>query len=195
VEVLTTVNSKEIQMRSEAIDLPYEIACANSSAQAHYRQMIRDGQGERFAIMCSLQVATGTKGSDRAFMEGRLNNQQLDDMPVNQAQYIAREARGAGISIEGKYYVGGLADGRGWRDPEAWVSSSDEILKVAKKRRRMVQGSVSYDPGPQAPERKAMSERLIKEYVAKERKTDKKTSAADLRAKVVEKHAYKAKGR
>jgi len=157
--------------------------------------MIRNGQSERFAIMCSLQVAPGTKGSDRAFMEGRLNNQQLDDMPVNQARYISREARGAGISIEGKYYVGGLADGRGWKDPEAWVSSSDEILKVAKKRHRMVQGNVSYDPGPEAPQRKVMSERLIKEYVAKERKTDKKTPLADLRAKVVEKHAYKAKGR
>jgi hypothetical protein len=177
------------------MEVPAEIASSPRSVQDHYRKMIRDGQSERFAVMCALQVAPGTHGCDRAFMEGRMNNQQLDDMPENQAKYIAREARGAGISIEGKYYVGGLADGRGWRDPEAWVSSTDDILKVAKKRRRMVQGNVNYDPGPEAPQRKVMSERLIKEYVARERKTDRKSSDADLRAKVIEKHAYKAKGR
>lgn len=47
--------------------------------------------------MVALQVPPGTKGTDRAFLEGRQNNEQLDAMPKRQANYVAKEARDAGI--------------------------------------------------------------------------------------------------
>lgn len=183
-------------MKTESkIELPIEIASANPAAQAHYRQMIRDGQSERFAIMCSLQVAPGTKGTDRAFMEGRMNNQQLNDMPAYQANYMIRDAKKAGINISGKHYCAGLADKRGWKDPEAWVSSNDDVLRVAKKRQLTVAGSVNYDPPVQPPKRVKLNEKIITREVAKLRRSEPKASVGELRERVIEKHAYKAKGR
>ena len=176
-------------------DLPFSIARASQSVQSHYRKMIADGQSVLFAEMCALQAPPGTKGTDRAFMEGRMNNQQLDDMPVRQAQYVAAEAKSAGINISGKHYVGGLADKRGWRDPEAWVSNNDDVLKVAHKRRLAVSGTVNYDPGVADPKRKLISETIVREEVAKAKKLNPSAKNSDLREQVIAKHAYKAKGR
>jgi len=151
--------------------------------------------GERWAEMCAYQIAPGSSGSDRAFMEGRYNNQQLDDMPARQAKYVAKEAREAGVDISGKYYVGGLADKRGWKDPEAWVSGVDDIKRVAQKRRLAVQGIYNYDPGPAEPKRSVLNERIVQQEVRRLRKANKKKSTGELREKVIEKHALKGKGR
>jgi hypothetical protein len=175
------------------MQIPVEVQRAGREAVESYKRALP--YGEKWAAMVALQVAPGTSGSDRAFMEGRLNNQQLDDMPVRQARYVAAEARQAGIGISGKYYVGGLADKRGWRDPEAWVSSNDEILKVAHKRRLSVAGTVNYDPGAADPQRKLMSESSVREAVRLAKRKNPEAKTKDLRAQVIEKHAYRAKGR
>lgn len=174
-------------------EIPREVRAAGADAVKTYRDAMP--YGERWALMVALQCPPGTKGSDRAFMEGRLNNQQLDAMPVRQAKYVAKEAREQGISISGKYYVGGIADKRGWRDPKAWVGSNDEVLKVAQERHMMVSGSVNYDPGPSAPKRTLISESIVKDEVAKARKLNPGARAGDLREAVIAKHAYHAKGR
>jgi len=175
--------------------IPYEVKRAGDEAIATYQRSMASGATEQFAIMCALQTPPGTRGTDRAFMEGRYNNQQLDGMPARQAKYVAAEAKAAGINISGKYYVGGLADSRGWRDPKAWVSSNDEVLKVAQERRRAVSGSVNYDPGPAPPQRKLISESIVREEVAKATRLNPKAKVGELREKVIEKHAYRAKGR
>jgi hypothetical protein len=173
--------------------IPAEVTQAGKDAVATYEKALP--YGERWAIMCALQVAPGTKGTERAFMEGRNNNEQLDGMPAKQAQYITKEARAAGINISGKYYCGGIADSRGWKDPEAWVSSNDDVLKVAKKRRMMVTGSVNYDPGPSPPKRKLINESIVSDLVARERRKNPSAKVAELREKVIDKHAYKVKNR
>jgi hypothetical protein len=49
-------------------------------------------------------------------------------------------------------YHGGIADSRGHRDPEAWIDSAADIVRVAKKRRLEVRGAVNYTPPePAAP--------------------------------------------
>lgn len=175
------------------MNIPPDVVRAGPAAVATYKRALP--YGERWASMVALQTPPGTSGSDRAFFEGRHNNQQLDDMPARQAKYIAKEAREAGISIAGKYYVGGLADHRGWRDPQAWVSDNDEILKVAKARRRAVAGTVNYDPGPAPPQRKLISEKIVREEVAKAKRANPGAKTKDLREQVIAKHAYRAKGR
>lgn len=177
------------------MDLPLEIACARPEVQAHYRKMIADGQASRFAEMCALRIPPGTKGSDRAFLEGRQNNQQLDTLPKLQAQYMVREAKKAGINISGKYYCAGIADKRGWRDPAAWVTSNDDVLNVAKKRRMSVSGSVNYDPGPMDKKPVVLSESIIKDEMRKELKANPRADKRELREKIIEKRAYKVKGR
>lgn len=173
--------------------IPSEVERAGREAVESYKRALP--YGERWATMVALQTPPGTSGTDRAFMEGRMNNQQLDDMPLRQAKYVAAEAREAGINISGKHYVGGIADGRGWRDPEAWVSNNDDILKVAQKRRLAVSGTVNYDPGPAPPQRKLISEKIVREEVAKERRRNPGAKVGELREKVIEKHSYRLKGR
>lgn len=175
------------------MEIPVEVKRAGADAVATYKRALP--YGEKWASMVAMQVAPGTSGTDRAFMEGRHNNQQLNDMPLNQARYVAAEAKKAGVSISGKYYVGGLADKRGWRDPKAWVSNNDDILKVAQARRLHVSGTVNYDPGPTAPKRKLMSDKIMKEEIAREKRINPSAKTADIRERVIEKHAYRPKGR
>jgi hypothetical protein len=175
------------------MEIPVEVKRAGAEAIAAYKRALP--YGEKWAAMVATQTPPGTSGTDRAFMEGRMNNQQLDDMPVRQAKYVAAEAKSAGINISGKHYVGGLADKRGWRDPEAWVSNNDDVLKVAHKRRLAVSGTVNYDPGVADPKRKLISETIVREEVAKAKKLNPSAKNSDLREQVIAKHAYRAKGR
>ncbi len=175
------------------MEIPADVKRAGADAIAAYKRALP--YGERWAAMVATQTPPGTSGTDRAFMERRMNNQQLDDMPLRQAKYVAAETKKAGINISGKHYVGGIADARAWRDPEAWVSNNDDILKVAHKRRLAVSGTVNYDPGPDAPKRKLISEKIVREEVAKARKLNPSAKTADLREQVISKHAYRVKGR
>lgn len=175
------------------MDIPQAVLNAGKDAIATYKRALP--YGERWAEMCALQIAPGTKGTDRAFLEGRQNNQQLDELPERQAKYMVREAKNAGINISGKYYCAGLADSRGWRDPAAWVTSNDDVLKVARKRRLAVSGSVNYDPGPAPRQVKVLSEGIIKDEMRKELRKNPRANKGELREKIIDKHAYKVKGR
>lgn len=175
------------------MDIPFEVKNAGYEAIQTYKAALQ--YGERWAAMCALQCPPGTKGTDRAFLEGRQNNEQLDDMPRRQAKYVAKEARDAGISISGKYYCAGIADKRGWKDPAAWVTSNDDILRVARQRRLHVTGSVNYDPGEAPPKRVLLSESIIKDEMRKEKKKNPRAKEGELREKIIDKHAYKVKNR
>ena len=172
---------------------PPEVIAAGPRALHLYEKALP--YGERWAAMVALQQPPGTKGTDRAFLEGRQNNEQLDAMPKRQAEYVARDARQAGINISGKYYCAGIADRRGWKDPAAWVTSNDDVLRVARKRRLHVTGSVNYDPGEAPPKRVLLSESIIKDELRKEKRKNPKAKTGELREKIIEKHAYRVKNR
>lgn len=152
-----------------AIALPPDIARASAAVQAHYREMVRDGQTERFAEMAALQQPPGTKGTDRALMEGRLNNAWLSDMPKPLADRMVREARAAGINTSGRFYMGGLADKRAHLDPAAWIDSAADIKRVAQARDLEVHGIVEYTP-PEKPKPKSVdiAPDILKENVRAE---------------------------
>lgn len=172
------------------MDLPFEIASASPEAQAHYRKMIADGQTPRFAEMCALQIAPGVHGTDDSFMQGRKNAEWLDKIPKRQAQWMLREAKKAGISTEGRYYHGGIADSRAHLDPQAWISGKDDLLRVAKKRRLIVQGQVSYDPGDAPPpqRRKSLNPALVREMARKEMAAEPGLTMKAAKQRVVERH-------
>lgn len=170
-------------------DLPYEIVNAPAHVQEHYRKMIADGQSMRFALMCSLQVAPGTKGSDRAFMEGRLSGNWMDSLPKRQAKWMLEEAKKAGINPNGKFYMSGLADKRGHMDPEAWVDSVDDVKRVARKRNLNVQGIVNIEARDEGRKDVALNPRLEKELAKKEMAKNPSMKMGDARQKVREKHA------
>ena len=175
------------------MDIPLEVRYLGPDAVETYEKALP--YGERWALMVATQTPPGTKGTDRAFLEGRQNNEQLDDMPKIQAEYVVREAKQAGINPSGKYYCAGIADKRGWKDPAAWVTSNDDILRVARKRRLHVTGSVNYDPGEAPPKRVLLSESIIRDEMRKEKRQNPKVKDGELRERVIEKHAYKVKNR
>lgn len=176
-------------MKNEPVQIPEEIRRAGSEAVAMYARLLSEGHGEKWAAMCSLQQPPGTKGTDRAVMEGRYAGQWLDQMPRDHAEKITREARAAGISVSGKFYCSGLADERMHCDPEAWIDSAGDIKRVAEKRNLTVHGIVEHrrretPPTPSKP----LSERLIRQFVKEEAKLQPTKSKRELREIVLDKH-------
>lgn len=180
------------------IDLPFDVENANREVQSAYVRMIESGVSPRLAEMLALQQPPCVQGTDSKFMEGRNSGEWLSQMPKRQADYITREAKAAGIDISGKYYHSGIADKRGWTDPEAWISGKDDLLRVAKKRRLSVTGQVNYTPPEQAAEPKRVGlardivSKMAKQEMAKNPKLTQKQAAAIVR----ERHTPRwAKGR
>lgn len=166
---------------ADQIEFPPEIARANKSVQSHYARMIRDGQSEAFALMCSLQQPPGTRGTDRALMEGRMDGSWLNGLPKRQADRMIREAKQAGISTSGKFYMSGLADSRGHCDPRAWVDSTADVMRVAEERNYEVNGVVNRKAREVAPApAKEISDSLLSEAVAEERKKNPTAKREDL---------------
>jgi hypothetical protein len=167
------------------IALPPEIEAAPEGVRRHYERMIRDGQSESFALMCSLQQPPGTKGTDRALMEGRMDGSWLNSLPKRQADRMIREAKQAGISTSGRFYMSGLADARGHCDPSAWVDSTGDVMRVAEERNYEVNGAVNRKARDVAPAKaKDISDSILAENVAAERKKNPKAKHADLVEKV-----------
>lgn len=165
--------------------LPPEIARASVEVRTHYARMIREGQTQAFAMMCALQQPPGTRGTDRALMEGRMDGSWLNGLPKAQADRIIREAAAAGISTSGKFYMSGLADKRGHCDPAAWVDSTSDVKRVAEERNYEVSGAVTHrareTPPPKAKE---ISDSLLSENLAEERRKNPTAKREDLVDKV-----------
>lgn len=171
------------------MELPYEIAAAPKSVQDHFLRMVANGQTEQFALMCALQQPPGTKGTDRAFMEGRLSGNWLDELPKRQANWMVKEAKAAGINPTGKFYLSGIADKRGHLDPEAWVDSVDDIKRVARARNLSVQGMVNIEAKSEARPDVALNPKIARELAKKEIAKSPKLSMAEALEKVRRKHA------
>jgi hypothetical protein len=171
------------------MELPFEIASAPGHVQDHYRKMIADGQSVAFALMCSLQQPPGTRGSDRAFMEGRLSGNWLDDLPKRQANWMVKEAKAAGINPSGKFYLSGIADKRGHLDPEAWVDSVADVKRVAKKRNLSVQGMVNVQSSEVPRKSEILNPKIEQELAKKELSKHPRLSMADAVERVRKRHA------
>lgn len=178
-------------------NVPPEIVDAGQEAISLYVKLRSNGFTERWAEMCALQQPPGVRGTDRALMQHRLNGQWLDEMPKGQADTILRQAKAAGINVEGKFYMSGLADKRAHRDPAAWVDSVADIKKVAAQRNLTVRGIVDCDGIPQPPPKpKRLSKRLTKEMMRFERQRDPSLKAkkdGEVREMVIEKYGRKHK--
>ncbi len=156
-------------------EIPPDVAAAGPDAQEHYLKLLEQGQSPRFAEMVALQQPPGTRGTDRALMQGRLNNEQFSTMHSPLARRMLREARAAGIATGGKFYMGGLADRRGHLDPKAWIDSVSDIKRVAQERDLQVQGIVEYTPPEKPPKKsKDIAPDILREQVRKELKANPK---------------------
>jgi hypothetical protein len=174
------------------MELPYDIERASHEVRVHFIKMIEDGQTPRFAEMCALSSPPGVHGTDDSFMKGRMNGEWLDAIPDKQAKWLLGEAKTAGISTEGRYYHGGIADSRAHLDPEAWISGKDDLLRVAKQRKLHVQGQVNYDPPePSEPPKRtnSMNPKLVRSLAKKEMRAEPGLGLEAASKRVREKHS------
>ena len=175
-------------------DLPWDIQKADSATQAHYRRMVADGVSPRAAEMFALQKPPGLRGTDRTLMQGRYNNEQLDQMPPDHARRMVETAKKAGVNPNGKYYCTGLADKRGPADPEAWVDSVADVQRVAAKRNLTVTGAVEHKGIPMPrPKSKPLSDRLTREMMQVEKHRHPTMKKGELREFVISKYGRKVK--
>lgn len=179
---------------ADTIAVPREIRDAGPSAVDCYARLLSEGRSQRWAEMCALQRPPATRGTDRSFMQGRYNNEQLDRMPEDHARNIVTLAKRAGINVSGKFYAGGLADSRGPADPKAWVDSTADVVRVAQERNLTVSGAAEYR-GQAVPRAKSkpLSEKLTQEMMRRERKNHPGMKSGELREMVVEKYGRKVK--
>lgn len=184
---------------AEQITVPKSVQDRGPHAIQHYMDMLGSGQSERMAEMLACRLPPGTKGTDSAFMQGRNNGEQLDGMDWWSRKQLISQAKAAGVDINGKVYVGSIADGRMGGDPDAWVSGSADVLRACKKKGLNCEGSVNYTAPPPPPSKpKKLSEqaisRLMKQYI--KRDPSEKKDLKKLREKVIDKHtpSWKKKG-
>lgn len=153
----------------------------------------REDQKESFAAMLAARQAPGTKGTDRALLQGWYNNRQFDAMPKVMAEKYLSMAREAGINPHGKVYMPGLADHRKGGDPAAWIScgagATSEVLEVCRRRNLGCTGAVEHrmvETPPEAPVLLAedIVRREMKKEIAKE--PGKKHDLRELREKVID---------
>jgi hypothetical protein len=171
------------------IQLPFDIQRASMEVREHYIRMVNAGQSPRFAEMCALQQPPGTQGTDRAFMQGRLDGNWMDGLPPRMAKKMAREAKAAGINVNGKYYLGGLADKRGHMDPSAWVDSVGDIKRVAKARNLNVSGICNVEGHEVEPVRAALNPKIVNKLAKQAMASDPKLTRQEAVRQVKEKHS------
>lgn len=138
-------------------------------AFAVYLQMREKGGSHRLCLMEACRTVPGVKNSDRNFNDHA--RARMNRMSPKNRERIVREAKRAGVNVQGKFYVGGL--GR-YTDQAAWVSTADDIITVAKQRNLNVTGAVNHQAinFSQPPKRTRLAPTLVREFEQKYLKND-----------------------
>ena len=172
----------------------YRKQCEESNRLEFYEYLIDEGNNPGFAAMLAMQSPSGAKGTERAFLEGQHN--WADSISENAASALHDIAKKAGISTQGKKYIGGL--GRP-NDPMAWISTQDDVRAALKEKGLSSVGGVNYkSPEREFKGRKKLSDDIVNTYVQKELKKNKGLAEEvakspkklnNLKQKIISKHA------
>lgn len=184
------------------LDAIYREECSLYGCLDEYDALIRKGNTPQFASMIAMRAPPGTGGSEQAFWSGKDDKRRshgLADMPRDMAEAMLAKAKRAGIDVQGKWYMGGLADHRGPGDPDAWINDISDIKRVARKRNLTVEGIVNIqgERMPPPPD-KPLSERLIRESIGEmvaENPALATKPIQELREAAIDKHGAPARHR
>jgi hypothetical protein len=172
----------------------YRKQCEQAGRVDFYEHLIIEGNNPGFAAMLAMQRPAGTKGTERAFLEGQQH--WADSMSHDCAEALHRIAKESGISTQGKKYIGGI--GRP-NDPMAWISTQDDVRAALKAKGFSAVGGVNYKaPEQEFKGRKRMGDDVVHRYMSEElqkdpslaesvKKSPKKLQA--LKEKVINKHS------
>ena len=171
----------------------YYKQCDDAGRVDFYEYLINEGNNPGFAAMLAMQKPAGTKGTERAFLEGQQH--WADKISHDAADALHTMAKKAGISTQGKKYIGGIGKPD---DPMAWISTQDDVRYALKEKGLSATGGVNYKAPEQEFEgRKKLADDLVEDYMAKELMTDKSLlekvkkspkALRNLKEKVINKH-------
>lgn len=151
-----------------------------------------EGDEQRIEDILYWQQAPGDGGTDKSFWEGRFNGHDTTDKQKSLDYQLAKKA---GISTAGKLYMSSLADRRGPRDPEAWVSGISDVKAVVKKRNYTCEGIVNHVGVELPPPKKVpLSEHIINRVIKRECEANpslKNKPRQELREMAIAKHGKK----
>lgn len=148
--------------------------------RAVFDEIVRRGNSPQIALICLSQRAPMMGESDRSFGESRRQH-MLRHLGSNQDQLV-QQAQRAGVSTDGKYYVGGL--GRP-TDPAAWVSTIDDVKRVLKARNLESSGLVKHKAVEMPPSKPvALAPDLVKRETDNEIRRSKRLREQMLKGKV-----------
>lgn len=178
-----------------------EIGRQPEEIQFHFWNLIASGNDWPMAHMLAMRQAPQTMHTDKTFNESR--REYMNDKLVSpQMQGYLKIAKQAGISTQGKYYVGGL--GRP-NDPMAWVSTVDDVKEVCRKKNLTARGLVQHQGTQVPPKKTRMAEDIVQGYIQKQLSSQPSSRAGaptairsqrqlqQLRAEVLEKHSKPVK--
>ena len=183
----TTTKAYEKQLQDEQKRL--------NAVKKRLDAMLAQGMAPKLAEMLAYQAPPGSRGTDRAFLEGGMER-KLAEMHPNSRAHLLHRAKEAGIDMAGKVYMSGLADERGPGDPLAWVADSHDVQKVAQARGLEVEGAVRHKPTmiDKPAKQVRLNEKIVKEIASHRLKNNPSEASRDpreLREEIVEKHGSK----
>lgn len=147
------------------------------------------------ADMLQSRQPPGTKGTDKAFSQGRQGGQDIDAMSPAARKRLLDNCAAAGVSPQGKMYIGQLARKGVPCDPLALVSGLDDVHARAKAMGKFVNQEPPESPPPKAV---PLAEDLIREEIGKRvaKNPDlKRVPKATIREQVIDEHSFKRKER
>jgi hypothetical protein len=170
----------------------WPVISSNPDVQSRYVSMRERGESHNFAEMAATRSSPGLNGTETAFFRGKHLNQGLEDNFMGER--MRKLARRAGISIEGKVFIGQMADKRGAEDPRAWVSSPSEIKAWCEKTGAACDGLVKVKGSPPPPPVQVrLAEDIVQEKMQEYLVKDPSRAAdiRSLREEIIEKHGAK----
>lgn len=136
-------------------------------AQWFYIMLRQEGTAPVWAAMTATGHGTRMNNSEGAFFEHA--RKRMENWSPWQKKSHHEAARKAGISTQGKVHVGGLGAPD---NPDSWVSGTDDIRAVAKKRNLTIKGHINHQGQAVPPKHVPLAPDLVEEMVSHERSQD-----------------------
>lgn len=160
--------------------------------QKQYRQMVSGGTARSLALMFATRGAPVMGNSDRAFCEYQ-HAQMTRHMDQDERTWITEYAQQAGISTEGKTYVGQIGK---YDDPLAWVSNREDAAKAMQHKGISTEGVIKVKAPPKpskVPEKRFLApdlvERKVNDILREEPKTLEKYKKGKLKREALRERA------
>jgi hypothetical protein len=121
----------------------YSYVSRSYEVREDYLRLRLTGMSHRLAEVLATRSFPAVHGTNSSFMKGsHIQDGVLDS-------YRHKMANAMGVDTSGKRYIAGLASYPG--DPEAWVSGTDDVLRVCRNRGWNCTGAVEYEAPDSRP--------------------------------------------